>query len=129
MMKKLTKETISEFEVEDFIQLLKLEKFDVAIVKRKIDCLSLVEEEKSKTLQRLSYAVDRLNRSLSLQEIVIFILFPLGQIIRFQKTTLFNVKKERELGYLNRVKQFYLVSFIGYLLYFMIISAIIFSQR
>ena len=129
-MKKLTQDNISDFQVENYVHLLIKEKNSLESVKRQINGLFVDESEKQKALQRLQFAVERIDKPLTAEEVIIFLFIPFfGYIKRFSKPTIFNLDEERKLGYVNRVKQFFLISTIGLILYMLIIPGIYLSFK
>ena len=124
-MQHLTKDTIHEFEVEDYVYLMVEEKMSADILRGKIHNFSLEESNQKRALQRLQFAKERIDKSLTVEELVVYFFFPFGNSKKFSSNASFDVKEQKRLGFVNRVKQYNLISMIGvvmYLVVFMFIS-------
>jgi hypothetical protein len=124
-MKLLTQETVLDFEVEDYIHLLKENKRNIELINRKIHNFSLKDSDKEKALQFLQFAIERIDKSLDIGEVLLLLFIPFGFFrIIIGNSYMFNVWEESRLGFVNRVNQFYLVSIIGLLMYTLIIPSL-----
>lgn len=129
-MKTLTQESIPELTVENYVHLIIEKKQSVDFIKRQIQNFSLEESDKEKALQRLQFAVERIDRSLSASEVLMLLFIPFGYFkFKLGTSLLFDIRKERESGFVNRVKQFYLISIIGVLMYILIIPGLYLSLK
>lgn len=124
-MKLLTQATVLDFEVKDYIHLLKEHKRSIEFIKRKIHSFSINKSDKERALQLLQFAIERINKSLNIGEILLLLFIPFGFFrIITGNSYMFDVWEESRLGFVNRVKQFYLVSIIGLLIYALIIPSL-----
>lgn len=121
-MKEITPENIPTYQVENYVHLIINQGLSIEYLKRHIHSLSLDDEVRKLAMQRVDFAKERIDRSLTITEIVAFLFLPFGKINRFKETTLFDIAEERRMGYVNRVKQFYLVSILGIIMYVILIS-------
>jgi hypothetical protein len=118
--KVFTEADAKKYDVENFVYLLVIKKYTKAWLENKIKSFSIDENDKEKALQRLQFATERINKSLSGKEIFFLLIIPFGVLNAWTDTRIFDVFEERQMGYVNRVKQFFLISIIGMSLYIII---------
>jgi len=130
-MKKLEKETILNFEVEDFSHYLYQGKSTPQSLKNTIHNLDISEEGRIKVLKRVDYAEKRIKKPLSNSETFLYIIIPFGVVFghwAFSKTNFIDLQEEKRLGYYTRVKEFYLYSKVGLAFYFIVASLFAFIK-
>tara|TARA_R110002073_G_scaffold8207_5_gene45841 strand:- start:54638 stop:55024 length:387 start_codon:yes stop_codon:yes gene_type:complete len=125
-MKELDKETILDFEVEDFANYIYEKKIAIPSLKSKIHNFSLSKENQDKVLKRIKFSEQRLNKPLSTSEKILLLFFPFGIVNRLYKNDFFNIKEEFDLGYKKRVNQFFRYSVISMLAYIILVLIYVF---
>lgn len=121
-MRDLTPENIPSYEVENYVHLLVDQRLSVEYLKRHINNLPPEDEIRDLAKQRVDFAMERINKSLTTIEVLSFLFLPFGKINKFKESTLFDIVEEKRMGYVNRVKQFYLVSILGIMMYLILIT-------
>jgi hypothetical protein len=125
--KSLKKETVQEFEVEDFAELLISKHHTVATLRSKVKTFGLSKEQEKKALNRVDFAEKRVDKPLSWSYTFLFILFPFGQLLTtkfkhlfwrsLDDSNLMNVKEKRRLGFKRQVDEYYIYSIVGIFTY------------
>lgn len=132
MTKRLTKETISTFEVEDFAHFLISKHHTVSTLRAKVKGFSLPSNQEKKILDRIDFAEKRVEKPLSWGETFLLIVIPFGYILTSkmgsmiigsqEDSDLFDLEKEKRLGFKRRVAEFYIYSIVGICTYVAVIS-------
>tara|TARA_Y100001968_G_C19253121_1_gene665469 strand:+ start:123 stop:497 length:375 start_codon:yes stop_codon:yes gene_type:complete len=110
----------SKFEIEDFVDYI----IDRNL--KKNDFTKLLESHLSdghileKQLAKMKFAYDRLSKGLNINEIFALIIAPLGKVHRMYENQLFDIERERKNGFIKRVNQYYIFSFIGIIFYILL---------
>ena len=108
---------LSSFEVEDIAKLILEEKLDRDYFVEKIKAYYPDNSISNPIEQKIDFAFRRIGKPLSFEEKITFVIVPFGIVNRLYKNELFNVQKERQMGFKKRVDDYYLFSLIGLLLY------------
>jgi len=129
--KDLKKETVLQFEVEDFAHFLISKHHTVATLRSKVKGFGLPLEQEKRILNRIDYAEQRVEKPLSWFETFLFILIPFGHVLTnklihsFGRTSKdshsIHLKEERRLGFQRRVLEYYIYSIVGICTYATII--------
>lgn len=117
-------DNVSEYKVEDFARLIIDNKIEKQHLISKIEALKLGADAINKILQKVEFAYDRISKSLDLDQVVLFIVFPFGMVNRLYKNDFFDAEENLRLGFVKKVNEYYRYSFLGVFTY--IACAIIF---
>ena len=107
-----------DFTIEDFAKEIHENALDKEGMLKKMDKDKYTREQVEEINKKIDYAIKRIKQPLSLNEKIIFFLFPFG--IRSMLTlnnNFIDIKKELEQGYYNRIKQYHLYSLLGVIFY------------
>ena len=116
----------TEYSIENFIHLIIEEHVKKEELVAKIRNINANKELISKTLQKVDFAYKRIDKPLENDVKFYLLIFPFGIVNRFDSTGFFDTRENRRLGFVKKVKEFYMYSFIGVLLYAIIVILIIF---
>jgi len=113
----------TDFEVEDFVDYI----IDRNLKKNDFERLlesHLTDDVLEKQFAKMEFAYNRISRGLNINEIFTLIIVPFGRVHRMYENQLFDVVEERKNGFVKRVNQYYLFSFIGILFYILLLFLI-----
>ena len=110
-----------EYKIENFIHLIVQEKIKKEDLVLKIKNIDTKEELISKALQKVDFAYKRINEPLENDIKYLLIIFPFGIVNRFNQNGFFDVEENRRLGFVEKIKEYKKYSFIGLILYAIII--------
>lgn len=120
------KEALANYTVADFARLM-IQGVGFTKLEKEIYDFQYDVNTSKNLLQRLNFAKERVEKSLELDEIFLFIFFPFGMIHRLSEQEFFDPSMEMKLGFKRKVNQYYLYSCIGLATYFtaaILVSAI-----
>ncbi len=117
----ILKENIESTTIEHFAHLIIEGKATFVSLKEEIRASQLSEDKSRILLKRLSFANERIHKSLALNEILFYTIIPLRIVHALSKHFYFDPHKEKELGFNRKVNQYYAFSILGVFLYLLII--------
>lgn len=117
----ILKENLESTTIEHFAHLIIEGKATFISLKEEIKVSQLSKDKKQILLKRLSFAQERIHKSLALNEILFYTIIPLGIVHALSKQFFFDPHEEKELGFNRKVNQYYAFSILGMFLYLLII--------
>lgn len=121
------KDEYLKYTVENFILLItqkNLQKDKLIVSIKKIDA---DEELILKALQKIDFAYKRISTPLEKDIKYLLLIFPFGVVNKFNPKGFFSVEENKRLGFVKKVKEYIMYSFIGLTLYAIFITlAVIF---
>jgi|GEM_PF-6531288 hypothetical protein len=121
----MSSKDFTDFEVADFVDYIidrNLKKNDF---QRLLEShLTDDDDVREKQFAKMEFAYNRISKGLDINEIFTLIIVPFGQVHRMYKNQLFDVVEEKKNGFVKRVNQYYLFSFIGILFYILLLFLI-----
>ena len=119
----------TEYSIENFIHLIIQKDIKKEELVSKIKNTDINEELILKTLQKVDFAYKRIDEPLENNVKYLLLIFPFGIVNRFNLAGFFDVKENKRLGFVKKIKEYNKYSFIGLILYgTIIILAIVFFQ-
>jgi len=113
-----------DYKIEDFAKEIYENSLDNNDMLKRIGTNSYTTEQVEEIKKKIDYAIKRINQPLSLNEKIIFFLFPFG--IRSMLTlnnNFIDIEKELEQGYFIRVNQYHKYSLLGVVFYVLLFVA------
>lgn len=119
----MSSKDFTDFEVEDFVNYI----IDRNLKKNDFERLlesHLTDDVLEKQFAKMEFAYNRISKGLDINEIFTLIIVPFGRVHRMYENQLFDVVEERKNGFVKRVNQYYIFSFIGILFYILLLFLI-----
>jgi len=119
----------TEYSIENFVHLIVQEELKKEELVAKIKNTNADKELISKILQKVDFAYKRIDEPLENDVKYLLLIFPFGIVNRFNLSGFFDATENRRLGFVKKIKEYNKYSFIGLIIYaVIIISAIVFFQ-
>lgn len=123
------KHKYSDYKIENFIYLIIKEELKREELVSRVKDNNTNEELISKIIQKIDFAYKRISEPLENDIKYLLLVFPFGIVNRFNSSSFFDVAENRRLGFVKKVKEYNKYSFIGLIIYaIIIILTIIFFQ-
>lgn len=118
-----------EYSIENFIHAIIQEEIKKEEVVFRIKNTNINKELISKALQKVDFVYMRINKPLENDIKYLLLVFPFGIVNGFNQKGFFNVEENKRMGFVKKIKQYNSYSFIGLIIYtVIIILAVIFFK-
>lgn len=119
----------TKYSIEEFVHLIVQKELKKEELVSKIKNTNADKESISKTLQKVDFAYKRIDEPLENDIKYLLLIFPYGIVNRFNLRGSFDATENKRLGFVRKIKEYNKYSFIGLILYaIIIILAIILFQ-
>jgi len=124
------KEEFINFSVENFVHYIISNNISKQDLESKLNLYTIENKKKEEILKKIRFAYKRMNQPLDTQTKILLIFFPLGIVNIFLNIKgIFDESKQRKLGFVKKVKQFYNYSIIGVIMYTLLIIILLFLNK
>ena len=121
MIKLNFTDRLTNFTIEELIEYLSSNYYEKEIIDKKITESNLTITEQEKLLNKITRAYHRIKEPLELDLVLFYVFFPLGYVNSFSETEDENFKRFKKFRYLRKIKEYYIFSVIGIIIYSLII--------
>lgn len=120
---------IKNYNIEDFSKKIYENEIDTNSLRKEIEQSNLNNNEKEKILQAVTFAFNRVNKSLEAEYKILFFIIPFGLINRLYQNETFNVQENLKKGFYTKVKEYQRYSLYGTIFYAVLITILVFLNR
>jgi hypothetical protein len=115
-----------KYTTENFINLIVEENLKKKDLVKRIENDIAEQDLLKRVLQKVDFAYKRMNEPLENDIKLLLIIFPFGVVNKFSQNSIFDLGRNKSLGFTKKIKEYQKYSFIGLILYLLIILSIIF---
>lgn len=116
----MSSKDFSNFEIEDFVDYIINRNLKENDFKKLLESHLTDGHTLEKQYAKMEFAYKRMSKGLNINEVFTLIIVPFGKVHSMYENQFFDVKKERKNGFVKRVSQYYIFSFIGILFYILL---------
>jgi hypothetical protein len=122
-------DSVKNLSVEELVDYIYLNKIDIIELLKKVKASDLTELDRKELIKKINSAKDRMNKSMDLQQFILYFIFPFGITSIFNENINSDYNQFVKFNYRKKIRQYFWVSILGFLFYICLAVSVVIFYR